>query len=57
VNWIHLAEDLDQWQALVTTLICLLLAAGLIACLLFDTDNGGSTFLRNVDGFLPDYMV
>lgn len=34
---------------------CLLLLAGFLTGLLFDLENGGSQFFRNVDGLLPDY--
>lgn len=33
VNWIHLTQDVDQWQALVSALICLLLITVLNSCL------------------------
>jgi hypothetical protein len=36
---------------------CCLLVSGFVLDLLHDTADGGSTFLRNVFGFLPDYMA
>jgi hypothetical protein len=34
-----------------------LILAGFLLGLLFDTEDGGSTFLRNMGGLLPDYTA
>jgi hypothetical protein len=36
---------------------CHLLLAGFLLELLFDPEDGGSTFLQNVSGHLPEYMA
>jgi hypothetical protein len=45
VDWVHLAQNRDQWWTLVTALSA---SAGCLLGLLFNPENGGNKCLQNV---------